>query len=64
MMRELKAILIIVVGIIVIIALAHTNPATFFLGQIVIQVLMLLAAVGVTMGLLHTKEETSSEGNG
>jgi len=63
MMRELKAIVIIVIGIIVIIALAHTNPAAFFIGQIIIQVLMLLAAVGVTMGLLSTREEASSEGS-
>ncbi len=63
MMRELKAIIIIAIGIIVMIALAYTNPATFFIGQIVIQVLMLLAAVSVTMGLLSTKEETSSEGS-
>lgn len=62
-MRELKAILIIVIGIIVMMALAYTNPSTFFVGQIVVQVLMLLAAVGVTMGLLSTKEEeVSSEG--
>lgn len=62
MIRELKAILIIIVGIIVIIALGYTNPTAFFVGQIVVQVLMLLAAVDVTMGLLHTREETSSEG--
>ncbi len=62
MSPEIKAIIIIAIGLIIMLGLAFTNAYAFFIGQIVVQIAMLIGAVAVTLGLTESRKRSSSGG--